>query len=196
VAVLTKDRLIIGALASWGDGSAVVEAGAQVQAGSQVLLRVQGTDTIWEKKATVLWVNQGQSFGLEFEPDRSAKKSWAARIFAWLRPYLYASPSRPRKHGAQAAGKREEKRRGRRFQIESPAQVKRLDAAFAEPEVTTVTETSNNGALFITDRDYPIGTDLQIEYPFPSQSAAKQGGKVVRVEKLSDGRRCVAVAFQ
>ena len=201
MAVLTKNGLITGSLASWSDRGAVVEAGAEVHAGTQVLLRVQGTDKIWEKKATVLWVNTGQGFGLEFEPDNPAKKSWVAGMIARLRPFLYASPSRAQKGGARSAGKRKEKshtenRRGRRFQIESPAQVKRLNVATVEPDVTTVTETSSSGVLFITDRDYAVGTELQIEYPFPSSSSAKKGGKVVRVEKLSDGRRRVAVVFK
>ena len=201
VALLTKDGLITGTLANWSDRGAVVETRAEVQAGAQVLLRVQGTDQIWEKKATVLWVNPGQGFGLEFVPDNPAKKRWVAGIMARLRPFLYASTSRTRTDGARSASKhkeksRPEKRRSRRFQIESPAQVKRLDVASVEPDVTTVTETSNSGALFITDRDYLVGTELQIQCPFPSSSSAKQGGEVVRVEKRSDGRRRVAVVFK
>lgn len=201
VALLTKNGLITGSLESWSEDGAVIEANGEVHAGAQVLLRVQGPDKIWEKKATVLWVNKDQGFGLEFEPDNLANKGWAAWMIARMKKLLYASPPRAAKGGARSAisgkGKgRADQRRARRFQIESPAQVVRLDGALVEPEVTTVTETSSSGALFITDRDYPIGTKLQIEYPFPSPSSPKQGGNVVRVEKGSDGRRRVAVAFK
>jgi hypothetical protein len=49
--------------------------------------------------------------------------------------------------------------------------------------------------MFITDRDFQVGTRLAVQYPYPHPTSLEQEGDVVRVEILPDGRRRVAVAF-
>jgi hypothetical protein len=67
--------------------------------------------------------------------------------------------------------------------------------ALESAEVALITDASSTRVLFITDRAYPVGMNLEVRYPYPSSTAPEQTGTVVRVEITSDGRRRVAVAF-
>ena len=219
-ALLTAKGIIAGVLVNWTDGGAVVEARGEVLAGAKVRLRVQGPDRIWEKHATVLWANGGQGFGLEF--DDPAQKNRGSSIIPRIKQFFHSmypriannrpalrsknrsaertgnpSANRPSVIDIQTVGKRDgsDKRRRRRFRIETSAQITWSDFSVVGPEIATITDASSAGVLFTTNRDYPIGTTLQVTYPYPNSNSPKQEGDVVRVENLPDGRRRVAVAF-
>lgn len=86
-----------------------------------------------------------------------------------------------------------DKRRRRRRPIPTSVQVFR-DCINA-PETAELVDASTDGILFTTDREYRVGMELIARYPFPSATSPKQVGIVVRVEKLPDGHRRVAVRF-
>jgi len=206
-ALLTKNGIIAGVLASWSETAAVVEASAEGLAGSEVLLRVQGQERIWEKRAIVLWVHNDYGVGLEFEPDSPAKKGLIQRVLD--------SMSAATEHGqvvrpaTQSQLKREgldnhepgiletnpSTRRRLRTRIQTPAEVIRVDDREAGADITTITDASSSGILFTTNQAYSVGTRLLVKYPYPNSNFPRQRGKVVRVEKLPDGRRRVAVQF-
>jgi len=206
-ALLTKNGVITGVIASWsGDGAVVEVSGEGVAgglAGSEVRLRAQGPDRIWEKKATVLWVHQDQAVGLEFEPDNPAMKGLVQRVLDSMRSQTTEARAAVQSSSQslvekERLGTREtttDLRRRRRIRIETPAEIMRLDGADAGAEITTITDASSSGVLFTTNRGYSVGTKLLIKYPYPNSSLPRQEGNVVRVERLPDGRRRVAVAF-
>jgi hypothetical protein len=193
-------------LTSWSDGGAVVEASCDGLAGSEVRLRVQGLDRVWEKRATVLWVHKDHGVGLEFEPDEPDKKGIMQRVLDSMRApdkraAVEAASRRPvKKEGvdAEPVGKPQitaTTRRRLRIRMETPAEVIRLDGEGPGADITTITDASSSGVLFTTNRVYSVGTTLLVRYPYPDSSLPRQQGKVVRVEMLPDGRRRVAVAF-
>ena len=87
-------------------------------------------------------------------------------------------------------------RRRRRSRISSSAEIVQWNCVQIKPEIAKLVDASSDGILFTTDREYRVGTELLVRYPFPSSSSPKQKGTVVRVEELPDGRRQVAVRLE
>ena len=87
-------------------------------------------------------------------------------------------------------------RRRRRFEIKSNVRVLRRDRAYDGPEIAPLVDASTDGILFTTDQEYPPGAELLVKFPYPGNSSPQQVGRVVRVETLPDGRRCVAVVLR
>jgi hypothetical protein len=84
-------------------------------------------------------------------------------------------------------------RRRRRSKISSNAQIVQWNCVVVNPEIVQIMDASSGGISFVSDRDYKVGTELLVRFPFPSATAPKQKATVVRVEELSEGQRRVAV---
>jgi hypothetical protein len=84
-------------------------------------------------------------------------------------------------------------RRRRRSRISSNAEIVQWNCVQVNPDIATIVDASSGGLLFMTDREYKVGAELLVRFPFPSASAPKQKGKVVRVEDMAGGQRRVAV---
>ena len=65
----------------------------------------------------------------------------------------------------------------------------------AGPDTANVVNASRGGIYFITDREYRVGMEVLVAYPFTGYDDVEQEGYVVRVEEQSDGRRGVAIAI-
>ena len=80
----------------------------------------------------------------------------------------------------------------------SPSRLRRRDDTVHHRQtmMNGAVDHSSDGILFTTDREYRVGTELLVRYPFPSSSSPKQKGTVLRVEELPDGRRQVAVRLE
>jgi hypothetical protein len=192
--LLTKSGIMGGVLTAWSDTGAVVENGDEVLAGERVRLRVQGPDRIWEKTAIVLWVKE-RDVALEFDPNGPAREGSAFGMMIRRLFHSIRKPVRQPVTAKNSAARDKDKRRRPRLQVESPAKIIRRDDEAIGPHIATVTNASSAGLMFITDRDYRIGTKLAVGYPYPNSKSLEQEGNVVRVEKLPDGRHRVAVAF-
>jgi hypothetical protein len=200
-ALLTKKGIITGMLTSWSDTGAIVEANGEGLAGSEVRLRVQGPDRIWEKRATVLWVHKDHGIGLEFELDDTSEEGLMRRVLDSLtaEKRRTPTPSPVEKELANTSvGKTEtstDRRSHRRIRIAATAEVTRTDRGSSGPDITTISDASSSGVVFTTNRSYSIGTKLLVKYPYPSSSLPRQAGNVVRVERLPYGLWRVAVQF-
>jgi hypothetical protein len=204
-ALLTAKGIIGAVIASWSVNGAVLEVCDGAAAGARVRLRVQEQDKIWEKKATVLWVKE-QSLALEFETDGPTRKVGFSAL-PRLRQFLYslraptaAAPQhettlRAKHFEIQLPGRdNQDRRRHRRLRFDTGARVKWSNSPL-EANEARIADASKSGVLFTTNRAYPIGTKLQVQYPYPNSTAPERQGTVVRVDLLPDGRQRVAVAF-
>jgi len=200
-ALLTKKGIITGMLTSWSDTGAVVEANGEGLAGSEVRLRVQGPDRIWEKRATVIWVHNDHGIGLEFELDDTSEEGLMQRFLDSLtaEKRRAPSPSPVEKGSANTSVAKTEtstdRRSRRRVRIAATAEITRPDGGGSGPDITTISDASSSGVVFTTNRSYSIGTKLLVKYPYPSSSLPRQVGNVVRVERLPYGLWRVAVQF-
>jgi hypothetical protein len=86
-------------------------------------------------------------------------------------------------------------RHSRRRQIRSNAEVVDWHCVQVKPDVTQVVDASSDGILFQSDREYRVGMEVFVRFPFPCASSPKQRGSVVRVEEQPDGNSRVAVQF-
>ncbi|MGH9736438.1 MAG: response regulator [Candidatus Acidiferrales bacterium] len=81
--------------------------------------------------------------------------------------------------------------------ISIPVRIRRIGYAGLD-EVSTTVDVSRLGFLFVTaSGDYYRGTAVKVVFPYAetaSSMQAEQQARVVRVTKLSDGRRAVAIA--
>ena len=86
-------------------------------------------------------------------------------------------------------------RHSRRRQIRSNAEIVNWNSVQVKPDVAPVVDASPDGILFQSDREYSVGMELLVRFPFPCASSPKQRGTVVRVDEQPDGNKRVAVRF-
>ena len=97
---------------------------------------------------------------------------------------------------AKAASKKgAEQRRHRRLAMKANLRIRKKRWAAAGPEITLVGNASKEGVYFLTDRQYGVGADVLVSFPYTGQGDIEQEGCVVRVDERSDGRRGVAIAL-
>jgi diguanylate cyclase (GGDEF)-like protein len=106
---------------------------------------------------------------------------------------------RPVREAAGAPGKPAwdgvNRRRNRRIAISAPARVRRKKWEVAPPDNASVVNASRGGIFFITDREYRVGMEVFVAYPYTGFDDVEQDGYVVRVEEKGDGKRGVAIAI-
>ena len=86
-------------------------------------------------------------------------------------------------------------RHSRRRPIRSNAEIVDWHCVQVKPDVAPVVDASPDGLLFQSSREYRIGMELLVRFPFPCASSPKQRGVVVRVDAQPDGSSRVAVRF-
>jgi diguanylate cyclase (GGDEF)-like protein len=87
------------------------------------------------------------------------------------------------------------RRRYRRVAIHAPARIRRKKWEVAGPDSSSVVNASRGGIFFVTDREYRVGMEVLVAYPYTGFDDVEQDGYVVRVEERSDGKRGVAIAI-
>ena len=88
-----------------------------------------------------------------------------------------------------------EHRRHRRLAMKANLRVRKKRWATGGPEITVVGNASKHDVYFVTDRQYGVGTEVLVSFPYSGPGDLEQEGCVVRVDERSDGRRGVAVAL-
>jgi diguanylate cyclase (GGDEF)-like protein len=87
------------------------------------------------------------------------------------------------------------RRRHRRVAINASARVRRKKWEVAGPDTASVVNASRGGIFFVSDREYRVGMEVLVAYPFTGYDDVEQDGYVVRVEEQADGKRGVAIAI-
>ncbi len=87
-----------------------------------------------------------------------------------------------------------EGRRHRRIAMKAMLRVRKKKWATGGPEIASVTNASKEGIYYLTERQYRIGTDVLVSFPFTGANDPEQEGVVVRVDERSENRRGVAIA--
>ena len=87
------------------------------------------------------------------------------------------------------------RRSHRRVAINASARVRRKKWEVAGPDTASVVNASRGGIFFVSDREYRVGMEVLVAYPFTGYDDVEQDGYVVRVEEQSDGKRGVAIAI-
>jgi len=108
----------------------------------------------------------------------------------------------PRANGV-AAGPSDvagDRRRRRRALISAPIRVRAVHVTQGGPdEISTTLDVSRNGVLFVTSlAGFASGMEVAVTFPYagsPHTVRSEQSGRVVRVSKMTDDRRSVAVAL-
>ncbi len=88
-----------------------------------------------------------------------------------------------------------EGRRHHRIAMKASVRVRKKKWATGGPEITAVGNASKEGVYFLTDRQYRIGTEVLVSFPYTGANDVDQEGYVVRVDERADGRRGVAIAL-
>ena len=88
-----------------------------------------------------------------------------------------------------------DRRRSRRIPLKAPVRVRRNRWEVAAPDMPTVMNASRRGIFFTTDREYRVGMEVLVAYPYTGYDDVEQGGYVVRVIDMPEGRRGVAIAL-
>jgi hypothetical protein len=89
----------------------------------------------------------------------------------------------------------EERRRSRRVNISEPVRVRPSDPKYQD-EVRNTLNVSRNGLYFSTWAEhYYIGMSLGVTFPYASVDLGngESVGRIVRIERLNDGRFGIAV---
>lgn len=94
----------------------------------------------------------------------------------------------PAKKGAEA-------RRHKRVAMKASVRVTKKKWATGGPDIAAVVNASKDGVLFMSDRQYRVGMDVLVAFPYTGSNDVDQDAVVVRVDERSDGRRGVAVAI-
>ena len=87
------------------------------------------------------------------------------------------------------------RRRHRRVAISATARVRRKKWEVAGPDTATVVNASRGGICFVSEREYRVGMEVLVAYPYTGYDDVEQDGYVVRVEEQMDGHRGVAIAI-
>jgi len=89
-----------------------------------------------------------------------------------------------------------ERRKSRRFTVRGQIRVRRKKWAVGQPDVWRVSNASREGIFFVADRQYRVGTEVWVSFPFTGRDDdIEQEGFVVRAEELPEGRWGIAVAM-
>lgn len=89
-----------------------------------------------------------------------------------------------------------ERRKSRRFTVRGKIRIRRKKWAVGQPEVWRVSNASREGIFFVADRQYRVGTEVWIAFPFTGRDDdIEQEGFLVRAEELPEGRWGIAVAM-
>ena len=89
-----------------------------------------------------------------------------------------------------------ERRQSRRFTVRGKVRLRRKKWAVGQPDIHTVSNASREGLFFVSNREYRVGTEVWVAFPFTGRDDdIEQEGFVVRVEELTNGRWGVAVAM-
>ena len=86
-------------------------------------------------------------------------------------------------------------RRHRRIAIKAAIRVRKKRWATDGPEITVVTNVSKEGAYFFSNRQYRVGTEVLVSFPYTGPQDVEQEGCVVRADKEQGGRWGVAIAL-
>jgi hypothetical protein len=92
----------------------------------------------------------------------------------------------------------EEKRAASRCQLRLPIRVRTKDAQPPVEEITETASVSRTGLRFVTPKNYDLGTELLIVYPYwatEDRFNEEYRARVVRKESVPEGEACVAVRF-
>ncbi len=87
------------------------------------------------------------------------------------------------------------RRHNRRVKIETRVKVRRKKWEVGEPDVAMVSNASRGGLYFVSDREYRVGMELLVTYPYTGYDDVEEDAYVVRVEIMSEGKRGVALAL-
>lgn len=104
-------------------------------------------------------------------------------------------PARRAEGPAQPVWDGVNRRRNRRVAINANVRVRRKKWEVAGPDTGVVSNASRGGLFFISDREYRVGMEVFVAYPYTGYNDVEQDGYVVRVEELPDGHRGVALAI-
>ena len=89
-----------------------------------------------------------------------------------------------------------ERRNSRRFTVRGKVRIRRKKWAVGQPEVWRVSNASREGLFFAASREYRVGTEVWVAFPFTGQDDdIEQEGFVVRTEQLPNGHWGAAVAM-
>jgi hypothetical protein len=86
-------------------------------------------------------------------------------------------------------------RHSRRRPIRTNAEIVDWHCLQVMPDIAAVVDASPDGILFQSEREYRLGMELLVRFPYPCASSPKQRGRVVRVTEQPEGSRRVAVRF-
>ncbi len=87
-------------------------------------------------------------------------------------------------------------RRGHhRIALKANVRVRRKKWAVGGPDIRAVINASKEGVFFLTDREYRIGMEVIVAFPYTGYNDVEQEGFVVRVDQRPDGQRGVALAL-
>lgn len=86
-------------------------------------------------------------------------------------------------------------RRYRRVAVKGSARVTNRQCATNGPDLAPVKNASKAGLYITTVRQYRVGDELLVAFPYTGSNDIDQSGVVVRVDERDEGRRCVAVAL-
>lgn len=105
-----------------------------------------------------------------------------------LREMIGERPAPPRKVGGI------DQRRHRRIAIKATARIRVKRWATRSPELAAVVNASKEGICFLTDRQYRVGTDVAVCFPYTGPNDFEQDGCVVRLVEMGDHRYSTAIA--
>lgn len=89
-----------------------------------------------------------------------------------------------------------ERRKSRRFTLRGNVRIRRKKWAVGQPDVWHVSNASREGIFFVADRQYRVGTEVWVAFPFTGRDDdIEQEGFVVRTEELPEGHWGIAVAM-
>ena len=97
--------------------------------------------------------------------------------------------------GEGSSQKPTDKRRNRRNPIKAAIRVRKKRWATDGPEITPVSNASKGGFYFLTDRQYRVGTEVLVSFPYTGPTDVEQEGWVVRADERPEGRWGVAIAL-
>ena len=89
-----------------------------------------------------------------------------------------------------------ERRNSRRFTVRGKVRIRRKKWAVGQPEVWRVSNASREGLFFGANREYRVGTEVWVAFPFTGRDDdIEQEGFVVRAAQLPNGHWGTAVAM-
>jgi len=112
-----------------------------------------------------------------------------------LRKKLLEIIGEPKGAAARMSTPAEARGRQPRAVINDAVQVRRKGSEVLGADTAVVVNASRGGIFFMSDREYRVGMDVVVAYPYTGVNDVEQDGYVVRVEEMPDGRRGVAVAI-